>query len=341
MESAATATTGSATAGSATTGSATAGSATAGSGKEPGGPWISGIIPPVCTPFNPAREVDVASLERLLGFLLEEGVNGVFVLGSSGETAYLTDAQRDVIVEVAVKTVAGQVPVLAGLIDMTTSRMIEHAGRALGLGADALVATAPFYAQVTEPPEIDRHFRALKGACGAPLLAYDIPVAVHSKLGQVELIELANDHIIDGLKDSSGDIAAMREVIVGTRARQKFAVFTGSELIVDCAMLAGASGAVPGLGNVDPQGFVELYQSCRDGDWEKARSQQERLITLFGLTRCAKPGKGRSASGLGGFKTALMLRGIIATNLMALPQAALDDDETAAVREVLVTTGLL
>jgi 4-hydroxy-tetrahydrodipicolinate synthase len=318
-----------------------AATATAQSGQQPGEPWISGIIPPVCTPFTSELEVDVPSLERLIGFLLEEGVSGVFMLGSSGETAYLKDGQRDVVVEVTVKTVAGQVPVLAGLIDMTTSRMIEHAARALGLGADAVVATAPFYAQVTEPPEVLRHFRALKAACGAPLLAYDIPVAVHSKLGVNELVTLAGDHVIDGLKDSSGDIAGMREVIVGTRSLPEFAIFTGSELTIDCAMQVGASGSVPGLGNVDPRGFVELYRSCRAGQWDQARIQQERLMTLFNITRCAQPGKGRSASGLGGFKTALMLRGIIATNAMALPQAALDDAETAAVRQVLVQTGLL
>jgi 4-hydroxy-tetrahydrodipicolinate synthase len=318
-----------------------AATATAQSGQQPGEPWISGIIPPVCTPFTSELEVDVPSLERLIGFLLEEGVSGVFMLGSSGETAYLKDGQRDVVVEVTVKTVAGQVPVLAGLIDMTTSRMIEHAARALGLGADAVVATAPFYAQVTEPPEVLRHFRALKAACGAPLLAYDIPVAVHSKLGVNELVTLAGDRVIDGLKDSSGDIAGMREVIVGTRSLPEFAIFTGSELTIDCAMQLGASGSVPGLGNVDPRGFVELYRSCRAGQWDQARTQQERLMTLFNITRCAQPGKGRSASGLGGFKTALMLRGIIATNAMALPQAALDDAETAAVRQVLVQTGLL
>jgi 4-hydroxy-tetrahydrodipicolinate synthase len=311
------------------------------SDRRPEGPWISGIVPPICTPFNADLEVDVSSLERLIAFLIEEGVTGLFFLGSSGETAYLTDAQRDQVVEVAVKTVAGQVPVLAGVIDMTTSRMIDHAARAMSLGADAIVATAPFYAQVTEAPEVDRHFRALKAACGAPLLAYDIPVAVHSKLRAAQLLELAADHVIDGLKDSSGDLAGMREVIIGTRSQPEFAVFTGSELIVDCAMQVGASGSVPGLGNVDPKGFVELYQSCRAGEWEKARSQQERLITLFEITNCAKPGKGRSASALGGFKTALVLRGIIATNAMALPQASLDDVETAAVREVLVATGLL
>ena len=150
---------------------------------EPGSPWVSGIIPPVCTPLNSDLEVDVPSLERLVGFLIEEGVTGVFMLGSSGECAYLTDAQRDVVVEVTVKSVAGQVPVLVGAIDMTTNRMIEHAGRAMTLGADAIVATAPFYVQATQPPEVERHFRLLKEACGGPLLAYDIPVAVHSKLG--------------------------------------------------------------------------------------------------------------------------------------------------------------
>ena len=91
-----------------------------------------------------------------------------------------------------------------------------------------------------------------------------------------QLLTLAADHVIDGLKDSSGDLAGMREVIIGTRSQPEFAVFTGSELIVDCAMQVGASGSVPGLGNVDPNGFVDLYRSCRAGDWDKARSQQER-----------------------------------------------------------------
>ncbi|HXW78584.1 MAG TPA: dihydrodipicolinate synthase family protein [Acidimicrobiales bacterium] len=310
-------------------------------GSGPDGPWLSGIIPPVCTPFTADLEVDTVSLERLIGFLIEEGVSGLFILGSSSEAAYLTDTQRDLVLEVAIKTAAGQVPVLAGAIDMTTGRMIEHASRALALGANAIVATAPFYALVTEPPEVDRHFRVLKSACDAPLIAYDIPVAVHTKLTASGLVSLAGDHVIDGLKDSSGDLAGMREVIIGTRSSPQFAIFTGSETVVDCVMQMGASGAVPGLGNVDPKGFVELYNACRAGQWEQARHQQDRLVEVFGVTRCAKPGKGRSASGLGGFKTALMLRGVISTNAMALPQVALDNEEIAGVREVLVATGLL
>ncbi|MCU1493643.1 MAG: glucose dehydrogenase [Acidimicrobiaceae bacterium] len=304
--------------------------------------WLRGIVPPVCTPLTEGRDIDTVSLERFVGFLIEGGVNGLFILGSSSESAFLRDDQRDTVVEVAVKTAAGQVPVLAGAIDMTTERIIDHARRALDRGVDAIVATAPFYARATHPAEIDLHFRSIKAACSAPLVAYDIPVAVHTKLDPTAVLALAADGIIDGLKDSSGDLGAMREVIMGARALPDFAVMTGSEVVVDCVMLMGADGAVPGLGNVDPHGYVELFNSCRSGEWDQARRQQDRLVRLFEITRCADPSKkGPSSSGLGGFKTALMLRGVIATNAMALPQIALDEVEIARVREVLLSAGLL
>jgi 4-hydroxy-tetrahydrodipicolinate synthase len=281
-------------------------------------------------------------VERHVAFLIEAGVSGLFVLGSSSEAAFLRDDQRDTVVEVAVKTAAGQVPVLAGAIDMTTERVVDHARRALERGVDAIVATAPFYARATHPAEIDLHFRSIKAACGVPVVAYDIPVAVHTKLDPAGVLALAADGVIDGIKDSSGDLVGMREVIMGAQGLPNFAVLTGSEIVIDCVMLMGADGAVPGLGNVDPHGYVELFRSCRSGAWEQARRQQERLVRLFELTRCADPlKKGPSSSGLGGFKTALMLRGVITTNVMALPQIALDDAEIARVREVLVSAGLL
>ncbi|GAB3880289.1 hypothetical protein GCM10029964_034380 [Kibdelosporangium lantanae] len=102
-----------------------------------------GVVPPVCTPLTPERDLDVPSLERLVGFLLDAGVHGLFVTGSTGEVAYLPDAVRYRALEVVVKTAAGQVPVLAGIIDTTTPRVIEHAYAAKAHGANALVATAP------------------------------------------------------------------------------------------------------------------------------------------------------------------------------------------------------
>jgi 4-hydroxy-tetrahydrodipicolinate synthase len=286
--------------------------------------------------------VDIASLERHIGFLLDAGVNGLFMLGSSSEVAYLTDAQRDRVLEVAVKTAGGQVPVLAGAIDMTTNRVIDRAQSAKERGADAIVITAPFFARSAHPAEVKLHFRTVRERVGLPLVAYDLPISVHNKLDLPVVAELAAEGVIDAIKDSSNDIHGFRAVVTGTRQFEKFAVFTGSELVVDCALFLGADGAVPGLGNVDPHGFVALYESSRAGDWAKAREIQDRLVRLFQITACADPAKkGASSSGLGGFKTALMLRGVIAGNTMALPQITLDADEVDGVRAVLVREGLL
>jgi 4-hydroxy-tetrahydrodipicolinate synthase len=309
---------------------------------EPGRRWLTGIVPPVCTPLGEDGDVDAASLERHISFLLEAGVHGLFVLGSSSEVAFLTDAQRDRVLEVAVKTNGGQVPVLAGAIDMTTSRVIDHALRAKQRGVDAIVLTVPFYARTTHPAEVKLHFQTVRDRVGLPLVAYDIPVAVYSKLDVGLSLELAREGVIDAIKDSSNDLTGFRGLVTGTRQFETFSVFTGSELVVDCALYFGAEGAVPGLANVDPHGFVALYETCRSGDWAKAREIQERLVRLFDITTCADPlKKGPSSSGLGGFKTALMLRGVIAHNVMGLPQIPLDAAEVAAVRAVLVREALL
>jgi 4-hydroxy-tetrahydrodipicolinate synthase len=286
--------------------------------------------------------VDAASLARHISFLLEAGVHGLFMLGSSSEVAFLTDAQRDRVLEVAVKTNAGQVPLLAGAIDMTTARVVDHALRAKQRGVDAIVMTAPFYARTSHPAELELHFRTVRDRVGLPLVAYDIPVSVHTKLDVDLSVKLAQEGVIDALKDSSNDLHAFRALVTRTRSLQHFSVFTGSEIVVDCALFLGADGAVPGLANVDPHGYVALYDTCRSGDWDKARDIQDRLVRLFDLTKCGDPTqKGPSSSGLGGFKTALMLRGVIAGNAMGLPQIPLGPEETAAVKAVLVREGLL
>lgn len=313
-------------------------------GSGPGGqrsPWLSGIVPPVCTPLTASGEVDSASLERHIGFLLDAGVHGLFLLGSSSEVAFLTDSQRDTVLEVAIKTNSGQVPVLAGAIDMTTNRVLDHALRAKERGADAIVMTVPFYARATHPAEVQLHFRTVAQRAELPIVGYDIPVAVHAKLEVQVALELAAQGVIDAIKDSSNDIHAFRALLEGTRQFPNFSLFTGSELVVDCALFLGAEGAVPGLSNVDPHAYVTLYNACRAGEWDLARQLQDRLHRLFKLTTCADPAKkGPSSSGLGGFKTALMLRGIFDSNEMGLPQINLDDNETAAVRAILEEEGL-
>ncbi|WP_411127519.1 dihydrodipicolinate synthase family protein [Streptomyces sp. x-19] len=309
---------------------------------------LHGVIPPVCTPLDPHGEVDTASLTRLVCHLLDAGVHGLFALGSSGEAAYLTNHQRATVLETVVTAAAGRVPVLAGVIDTTTARVLEHARTATALGADALVATAPFYTR-THPREIAAHFRHLRTATRRPLIAYDIPVSVPSKLSPALVRELAEEGTLVGLKDSSGDDGALRRLLValgGRSARRTgpapdFAVLTGSELTADAALLAGADGIVPGLGNVDPAGYVRLYDAARAGDWPRAAAEQERLVALFDLTDTGPESEmGRSSSALGGFKAALALLGVIDHRATALPQLPLGEKSLAEVGRRLAEAGL-
>ena len=181
---------------------------------------LTGVIPPVCTPLTPDHQVDTASLVRLVDHLIDGGVSGLFVLGSTSEVAYLPDGHRRVVLDTVVGHVAGRLPVLAGVIDMTTLRVIDHVRTAVAAGVDGIVVTAPFYTR-THPAEIDNHFRMVAAAAGLPVFAYDLPVAVHSKLGADLVLQLAADGVLAGLKDSSGDEGGLRNVILqGARPRR-------------------------------------------------------------------------------------------------------------------------
>ncbi|MFJ4501779.1 dihydrodipicolinate synthase family protein [Streptomyces sp. NPDC088864] len=309
---------------------------------------LRGVVPPVCTPLDARGEIDTASLARLVDHLIGGGVHGLFALGSTGEVAYLTDEQRATALETVVNATDGRVPVLAGVIDTTTARVTEHARTAAALGADALVATAPFYTRA-HPREIARHFRRLRAEVDLPLFAYDIPVSVHSKLTAVLIGELASDGTLAGLKDSSGDEGGLRRLLVALGGREgraggpapEFSVLTGSELTVDAALLAGADGVVPGLGNVDPAGYVRLYEAARAGDWAAAATEQERLTALFAMVDAGpEADMGRSSSALGSFKAALRLLGVIECGDTAFPQLPLSAESVAHVSGRLRDAGL-
>lgn len=309
---------------------------------------LHGVVPPVCTPLGPDGEVDTASLGRLVEHLIEGGVHGLFALGSTSEVAFLTDAQRRTVLETVIGVTAGRVPVLAGVIDTTTARVIDHARTAAELGADALVATAPFYTR-THPKEIAGHFRRIRATVDLPLFAYDLPVSVHSKLSGALVRELAEDGTLAGLKDSSGDEGGLRRLIVELGGRDGrasgpaplFSVLTGSELTVDAALLAGVDGVVPGIGNVDPAAYVRLTDAALAGDWKLAAKEQERLVALFSLVDAGpEADMGRGSSALGAFKAALWLLGVIDDGATAFPQIPLSAESVALVAERLREAGL-
>lgn len=303
-------------------------------------PTLSGVVPPLLTPLNEDRTVDVAALERLTSHLLDSGVDGIFALGSSSETAYFDDATRAQVLEVIMGTVAGQVPVLVGVIDMQTARVQQHIRAASIHEPAGYVATAPFYA-MTGPEEIARHFRALAEQATAPIWAYDIPVNVHVKLAPSLLVDLATEGSLAGVKDSSGDDVSFRRLAMMNKAAgEPLSLLTGHEVVVDGAYLAGGHGVVPGLGNVDPAGYVRLHRAAVAGDWATVRAEQDRLAALFEIV-FAPVGKVGPAAGIGAFKTALQALGIIPTNQVSEPMTRLEGQTVERIRAIVQEAGLL
>lgn len=299
-----------------------------------------GVIPPVVIPLDENRHLDLNALERSINRMIKAGVDGLFFLGSSGEVAFLTDAQRYHVLQEAVAMVNHRVPVLAGIIDMETLRVIDQAKRASGYGVDALVATAPFYA-LGGPRETERHFRDIREATDLPLFAYDLPVCVHTKLDPTMLVQLGKDGVIQGVKDSSGDDVSFRWLCLENEdAGHPLQVLTGHEVVVDGAALSGADGCVPGLGNVDPDSYVKLWKATQEGDWDTARTIQDHLARLMGVTRNVHATVGFGA-GVGAFKTALWQMGIFNTNQMREPVQPLEGEDVETIVEVLKATGMM
>ena len=301
---------------------------------------FKGVIPPVVIPLTEKKQLDLDAFQRSVNRMIDAGVDGLFFLGSSGEVAFLTDAQRYHVLQEAVAVVNGRVPVMAGIIDMETMRVVDQAKRAASYGVDALVATAPFYA-LGGPKETERHFRAIREYTDLPLFAYDLPVCVHTKLDPTMLVRLGKDGVLQGVKDSSGDDVAFRWLLLeNEEAGHPLQLLTGHEVCVDGAYLAGADGSVPGLANVDPHSYVEMWRAACAGDWARAKELQDHLARLMFVTRCVKSTVGFGA-GVGAFKTALWQMGVFNTNEMREPVQPLVGEDVEHIVEILRSEGMM
>ena len=301
---------------------------------------FAGVVPPVATPLLPDHSVDHTSLTRLVEYLIDAGVAGLFALGSTGETAYFTDDERVAILKTIAAANAGRVPIIAGAIELTAPRIIETSRRLVEAGADAIVTTAPLYT-LNSQDEIADHFRTIAAAIDAPLWAYDVPVRVHKKLSLELLMQLGAEGVIHGVKDSSGDDVGFRRLIAANEAAGRpLQLLTGHEMVVDAMLLAGADGVVPGVANVEAEGYVRLFDAAKSGDWDAARSEQERINRMFDIV-FQPAGLSGDATGVGAFKAAMKARGIIDHATMAATVTALDGATVEKVSGVLAEVGLL
>jgi 4-hydroxy-2-oxoglutarate aldolase len=252
---------------------------------------LRGIFPPIPTPFDAEGKILHDRLRANLTRWVEAGLHGFVVLGSNGEYVMLNEAEKCAVWETAREVIPRDRWMIAGTGAESTAAAIALTRKAAELGADAaLVVTPHYYRSQMNPSVLVRHYRATADAAPIPVIVYNVPANTNVDLDAATIIELAQHENIVGVKDSSGNLAKMGEVIRAAPAR--FACLAGSGSFLFPAMAIGAKGGVPALANVAPRECVELYDSYTRGDWGRARELQLRLIRLnvAVTTRWSVPG---------------------------------------------------
>lgn len=291
---------------------------------------FGGIIPPIATPLNEQEEVDESSLRGLVRYLLQAGVHGIFVLGSTGEFAHLTDSEKKRAIDIVVSEVNGKVPVLVGVAETGTKRSIFWAKEAEKFGASGVVAAPPFYYLLTES-EVENHYRALASECNLPILLYHIPSTTKVRFS-VDLIErLSELPNIVGIKDSTGDLPFVFNLLDRMRGRN-FVVFQGHDYLVAPSLLYGAQGAINSLANLVPSWFVAIYNAVQKGDAHSAMGWQQKINKLSMQLE--------TMPFLPAIKAALHIKGLTAP-FMTKPFTVLTEEQRGKLRIILENEGVM
>lgn len=239
-----------------------------------------GVFPAVTTKLREDQSLDIAATQASLDRLIANGVSGVIVLPMLGENASLTADERDRVIAAAKEVVAGRVPLLSGLAEVSTAAATAAARRYEALGAEGLMAF-PSIAYKSDPRETAAWYRAIAAACGIPIMIYNNPIAYGVDVTPTILAELADTPSIVCVKEETGDVRRVTDIYntVGDR----FAVFCGVDDLLLESVALGATGWVSGMTNAWPAESVRLFDLCAAGRFEEARALYRVLTPAFHL----------------------------------------------------------
>lgn len=292
---------------------------------------IHGIIPAVITPFDDRDRIDEQAFRTIISFLIDNRVHGIFPAGSQGEFFALTLEEKKRLVQIAVEEAHGRVFVMAHAGAVTTRESIELSQFAEKTGADCLSVITPYFINPNQS-ELFEHYRAICQSVTIPVLAYNNPDRTGGvRLSAPTIARLAHEvPNFKGIKESSGDISFVTEVLKQTPPDFKFIM--GRDTLILGALMYGAAGAIAATANVAANLAVGIYESFQAGDYEKALQYQRQLTPI------------RAAFSLGSFpaamKEALNLMGLPAGRCR-LPIQPLREEERAQLKKILQEAGLL
>ncbi len=293
-----------------------------------------GIFTPTITPLDAEERVDAGSTRRLVEYLVDSGVHGIWTMGTTGEFPALDAKQRAAAIEATVDAVRGRVPVIANVGDGGTKLAIEHGRVAQRLGVDAIAATPTYYYNHTQD-EMLAHYRAIRDAVDLPLFIYNFPQMVKLKLDVPTVVTLAQEGVVHGIKDSQNDLQWFRALMTATRERGiDFRGFLGTRTLIDAGLVVGGHGAIPSVSNIVPHLCVDMYQAATRGDFTRAGQLQDLIIRYDNLSSAVSTGS-QNAAVIGMLKTVLVARGIIATSHLTRPLRPITSEEAARIEERL------
>jgi dihydrodipicolinate synthase/N-acetylneuraminate lyase len=290
-------------------------------------PPFHGIIPPLVTPLDERRQVDLGGLDRLVERLVTAPVHGLFVLGTTGEGPSLTQPAQQTVVSAVCDQVAGRLPVLVGITNPVVAHSLEIAEAAYSAGASAVVFAPPYYFPMSQAELLD-YSQQLVARLPLPVMLYNMPGCCKTWFDVETVGQLSQIPQVLGLKDSSGDLDFLKCVVERVAERNDFALFVGPEEILVSAMRIGAHGGVHGGANMFPRLYTEMYRTAAVGDWSEAERLQQAVLTVSQSIYTASEGPSRIIKGI---KTVLDLLGIC-SDQMAEPFRRHDESSREQIR---------
>ena len=241
---------------------------------------LSGCGTALVTPFDADGSLDEPALISLVNWQIESGINFLVACGTTGEASTMTEAENARVMEITVKTAAGRVPVFGGCTHNATSEAVARAKKVAKIpGLDGILTANPYYNRPGQEGQY-QHFRAIAEAVAPlPILLYNIPSRTGTNMEPATVLRLAELANVIGVKESSGNIAQITEIL--NNAPTGFKVFSGDDALTLPVIALGGAGLVSVASNAIPAQMAQMVQTALGGDWATARAINTKYFRLM------------------------------------------------------------
>ena len=289
---------------------------------------FTGMASAIVTPMKSDLSVDYEALGRFIDFQIENGINALVAVGTTGESATLEPEEQKEVIRFTVERVAGRVPVIAGVGTNNTAHVLENVKNACEAGADALLVVTPYYNKATQNGLI-AHFTAIADASTVPVVLYNVPGRTGCNIAPKTVAKLAEHEKIVAIKEAAGNMAQMVEIMA--LCGDKIDVYSGEDALTVPMMAMGAAGTISVLSNVVPKESVAMTDACKAGDYRTAAEWQCKLLPLVNaLFSEVNPIPAKAAAAAMGF----------GANALRLPLTPMEDRTKPVLLEEMRKLGI-